>query len=347
MTLRFVPVPYEAMDLVPEGLALLDLYRRGHSLKWRPFRVTSRSLATGWGCSTRRVWDILETLADAGLIEMTKGGKRQQSIVQVLDPQSLSIDENARVSQAGHKVSHKVGHKVDQNTAGGTSVLGDPESQGESQGVSPSYDPDPETLTDDHEISGASPDVALVHSLHPLDSRLPSRVLDALQAAGIDSLDALCSLSARELVGLPDIGRASIQVISRELESTGRALAPPPPTTGQVGRPLMEAWCEVWREVHQQACPHDFPAGAALLGRKIKALGDKERARAVFRAFLLAHRQGPVWPADEPPTVRKLLRSLDSWLTKAVPAAAPRRQTGLRPATSTYDPANIQPGRRR
>jgi CBS domain-containing protein len=68
VTRRFVPVPYDAIDLVPEWLALVDLYKRGHQKRWKPWESTTRSLATSWNLSTRRVGDILGVLEAAGLL---------------------------------------------------------------------------------------------------------------------------------------------------------------------------------------------------------------------------------------------------------------------------------------
>ncbi len=86
--MRFVPVPHEALDACEQRDwgAVVDLYKRAHSLRWKPFRVTERSLATRWGCSGRRVWVIIEALELQGLLVLVKGSRRKQSNITLVEP---------------------------------------------------------------------------------------------------------------------------------------------------------------------------------------------------------------------------------------------------------------------
>jgi hypothetical protein len=84
----FVPVPDEALEAVEphEWHAVVDLYRRGRALRWQPFTVTERSLETRWRITGRRVWAVLDQLAEMGLITLERGTKRTPSRVTVLCP---------------------------------------------------------------------------------------------------------------------------------------------------------------------------------------------------------------------------------------------------------------------
>lgn len=94
----WVPMPREALALCHgplERSAVLDLYERAHTLRWRPLRVTERSLCTAWGMGNTRVWSLLDQLVAAGLIEMEKGGKRHPTTIVVLSPLA-EASQNAR-----------------------------------------------------------------------------------------------------------------------------------------------------------------------------------------------------------------------------------------------------------
>lgn len=85
---RFVPVPYDALEGLPPDYwrAAVDLYKRGHQLRWREFCVTERSLSSAWGCSTRQVRNILAAMEGLGLITLTLGKRSIPSRICVADP---------------------------------------------------------------------------------------------------------------------------------------------------------------------------------------------------------------------------------------------------------------------
>jgi hypothetical protein len=91
---RFVPVPYEAIEIIGDDgyVAALDLYKRGHGCHWAQFSVTERGLATKWRLSIRRVWSILDDLAAAGLIVMVRGTKRTPTKIRVLCPTNEKLE---------------------------------------------------------------------------------------------------------------------------------------------------------------------------------------------------------------------------------------------------------------
>lgn len=109
---RYVPVPRDALDLLHRGDwgAAVDLYQRGHTLRWKSFKFSDRSLATRWGCSRHRVWEILETLDDAELLKITRGAPRKKSSILVYDP-------NPKPGQyPGQNPGQKVDHKSEGST---------------------------------------------------------------------------------------------------------------------------------------------------------------------------------------------------------------------------------------
>lgn len=153
MSLRFAPVPYAALDLVPDIGIVADLYRRAHLCRWRPLSVTSRSLATSWGCSTDRVWTVLELLHEAGLLKLEKGARRKPSMVTVYDPQTLEIDESGAVVESSQRINQGINQGINQNEPGRTGGIDEEQSKDPPRDPprdpSPLYDPDPETLTPD------------------------------------------------------------------------------------------------------------------------------------------------------------------------------------------------------
>lgn len=84
----YVPIPHDALAALPveNWHAVVDLFRRAHALRWRPFHVTEASLATSWNVSGRRVWVILDGLADLGLVEVHRGSNRKPTRIVVKCP---------------------------------------------------------------------------------------------------------------------------------------------------------------------------------------------------------------------------------------------------------------------
>ena len=83
MTIRFAALPHIAADMLGLGSyrAIADLYLRAHAVRYTRIRFTERELAKQWDVSGRRVWIILDTLGDLGLVEVEKGAKRKPSFV--------------------------------------------------------------------------------------------------------------------------------------------------------------------------------------------------------------------------------------------------------------------------
>jgi len=86
--MRFLPVPYDALNAVEaaDWGAVADLYYRAHSLRWKPFEVTERSLMSRWRMSGRKCWRLLATLERLELLAISKGSKRSPSLVEVYCP---------------------------------------------------------------------------------------------------------------------------------------------------------------------------------------------------------------------------------------------------------------------
>jgi len=86
---RFVPVPYLAIDCAGspgERGAVLDLYERAHSRKWRAIRASHRDLQARWGISARCVCRLLVELEIADCIEVITGDTRRKTAILVFDP---------------------------------------------------------------------------------------------------------------------------------------------------------------------------------------------------------------------------------------------------------------------
>jgi hypothetical protein len=86
--MRFVPVPYEALDAIEaaDWVAVTDLYKRAHSLRWQSFEVTERSLMSRWQMSGRKCWRVVGALKRLGLLDMTTGSKRNPTLITVFCP---------------------------------------------------------------------------------------------------------------------------------------------------------------------------------------------------------------------------------------------------------------------
>ena len=122
--MRFVPVPYEALDAVDAADfgAVTDIYRRAHSLRWRPFEITQRSLATRWNMTPRQVWRILEGLEFQGLLTITRGTPRKGSILTVNCPTNEEAEpEHRSGNRSGHHIS-----KVSTEDIGASVSQGEP-----------------------------------------------------------------------------------------------------------------------------------------------------------------------------------------------------------------------------
>ena len=162
--MRFVPVPCEAFEVVEaqDYGAVADLYRRAHQLRWKPFSVTERSLATRWGCSGRRVWLILDALAMQDLLTVERGSRRKPSRITMVEP-------------AMHKGQQKRQHK----SQGSKGHMGRREAQGEAQGD--------ETLGETLDLD-LRPDPPTSPRAGGID-RLVKRMLAALQQGQEDGFD--------------------------------------------------------------------------------------------------------------------------------------------------------------
>lgn len=84
----YVPVPHEALNAfeVSDWHCVVDLFKRGHALRWQPFRVTERSLADRWKVSNRKVWAILEDLSTLGWLTLERGDRHTQTRITVVSP---------------------------------------------------------------------------------------------------------------------------------------------------------------------------------------------------------------------------------------------------------------------
>nr|NIV31054.1 hypothetical protein [Anaerolineae bacterium] len=123
---RYVPVPYRALELADheEWFAVLDLYKRAHSLRWAPFRVTERSLATKWRLGNRRLWSLLEQLEEQGLLTIRKGCNRTPTLVTVLCPTGEG-PQSGGVQQSEQRTARQSGQRTgQQNNTDDNGVVG-------------------------------------------------------------------------------------------------------------------------------------------------------------------------------------------------------------------------------
>lgn len=82
---------------------VVDLYRRAHSLRWRRFKVTHRSLSAGFDLSARRVRSVLEELQGLGLATIEHGTSRGPTRVAIRAPGKGSGSESQHASQGASK----------------------------------------------------------------------------------------------------------------------------------------------------------------------------------------------------------------------------------------------------
>lgn len=146
-------MPHEAFLAATTPLeigAVADLYRQAHQLRWRPLRITERSLSTRWGLSGRRVWSLLDELARLGLLEVERGGRRRESRVTVYDP--TRTEERPQIAV----VKHSDRHSDRQNERGRGEDIADCEAQDEAQ--SDENPIRPETETRENKSAPAAPD---------------------------------------------------------------------------------------------------------------------------------------------------------------------------------------------
>lgn len=129
----FVPVPRDALNAVEpsEWGAVTDIYQRAHALRWQPFRVTERSLCTRWSLGNRRVWTLLRDLEALGLLTLTRGKKRQASVVEVACPTS-ERQQIAGVRQGGQQAGQQCGQH---NSPVSSQAMADTAAQGAAQGA--------------------------------------------------------------------------------------------------------------------------------------------------------------------------------------------------------------------
>lgn len=85
----FLPVAHDALAACCDDLdrfAVLDLYMRAHRRRWKPLRVTERSLVSKWHMGNRRVWSLLAELEAIGCARIAKGGRRTPTTIEIFDP---------------------------------------------------------------------------------------------------------------------------------------------------------------------------------------------------------------------------------------------------------------------
>lgn len=108
--MRYVPVPYEALELIPRHHwhAVTDLYRRAHTLRWREFASPEKSLATSWGISRRQVRAILSEMQLLGLLHVTPGCRGVPTRICVFDPNVMpgSVGEPSAEPVRGPDADH-------------------------------------------------------------------------------------------------------------------------------------------------------------------------------------------------------------------------------------------------
>lgn len=113
---RYVPVPHDALEAtrIEEWHAVVDLFKRGHALRWRSFEVTERSLGSRWSMTGRRVWGLLQELEGLGHVVLERGTGRTASRVTVLCPtaeqsrqQSGQQNEPGTKRESGDSEAHR------------------------------------------------------------------------------------------------------------------------------------------------------------------------------------------------------------------------------------------------
>lgn len=88
VTRRFLPLPYDAIEPFRgmDRLVVMELYIRAHAMRWRPFSITVRSLATNCGVTKHRIVCVLQDLEDLGLGNVEAGPGRKPSKITLYAP---------------------------------------------------------------------------------------------------------------------------------------------------------------------------------------------------------------------------------------------------------------------
>lgn len=164
---------------------------------------------------------------------------------------------------------------------------------------------------------------------------LPGRLVAALEASGLRTVDAVAALTDQELRRRPGIGARSVESIAAALEglglelrreakvADGRALAPR-------ARLLTDVWAAGWRHAHGEAPPWSLAPGSPdrrHVDRWPDVAGVPEdadegharvrRFRVAVWKYLDAVRDGKAWPQGEPASVARFSATLGDWLQVA------------------------------
>ena len=255
--MRFLAIPYAALEVTDlrEHGAVVDLYKRAHALRWRPFKVTERSLAAKWGVSGRRVWTILERLQCADCLTISKGCKRQQTVISIVAP----------VKQLGQQLGQ-------QNERVRKPDMEESEAQDEAQDEAPSYETRDKTRDFQNDADGAA---------------LPLPIARKLAAADLPtSADELARFPRSIIASADGIGAKSIATIAAWLAGHGVQFRPEPPKAAKRdSKPYTDAWLAAWTAKRSDAYPWDWFRESALLLQVAGVLGnDAARVEAAARA---------------------------------------------------------------
>ena len=328
--MAFVPVPAAALDALPptDWHAVLDLYQRAWRLRWKPYAVTERSLASRWGCGNRRVRRILAALAAAGLLSLAASA--DGTTVSVACP----VQREARQATPTPPKPAAPEAPVQRTVQRETPPPPPPIREAAAPVAAPlTRAPDPDLSAEGSEETQV-PIAFPLRLLGRAPSRLPEGIAAALRAVGICGGRAVAERSRDELLAVPGIGVARVDTIERWLADHGLALRTP-------ANP----------DRHLEACRAAWDRGWGSGRRYPWELADRERTRrwaealdldrdpvdgAVrlergIRAYVAAAAAGTAWPIGDPPTTRAFSADVAKWVLigEQLAAAPPARRVAV------------------
>lgn len=221
---RYVPVPHDALEAtrIEEWHAVVDLFKRGHALRWRSFEVTERSLGSRWSMTGRRVWGLLQELETLGHVVLERGTGRTASRVTVLCPtaeQSRQQSGQQNESDSKPKENEREAHSEAQNGELLTRHETEPEPRKEN--TAPPLrlvpDPPPEQPSDPPTEVDPTPKWARGHRGTPAIVVLGAvvRALEAIRQKPVDPTS--CKTDATPILSLWKARQVPIEQLADEL----------------------------------------------------------------------------------------------------------------------------------
>lgn len=175
--------------------------------------------------------------------------------------------------------------------------------------------------------------------------RLPpvsTRVLTALERAGITTTAALEAMTADEVRSRPGIGgKAIVELVAAGVQFRAAPAKPAKVKTSPESREATDIWLDEWQKVRGHKYPWDTPynkeiaRSLAWVNAARKVSGDRwrETLRKAIALYIAEADAGRAFP-DEPPTTQGFMVKLAVWMDRALHN---RQPGGVDPLTLRMD----------